>query len=1573
MAMLTERRKLIKARVFIVVAWALWPALAAAGAAAIAREKPQAVPLAPVPAAVAPVPLQAKAIAQPAADDKKQQDDDLKELTRGAELNRDFEADRLLRRVKELLATPQPQYRDLVVLLQSIIDRPGDAFASEDGAVFRPVRFVAERILAGLGAAGLDAYRMEADGQAKALLGTVATSRDAEALRTVVRHYFLSSHGDDAAYLLGCLHLDEHDFAKARRLFRRVLTEHPDPSVPRGEVLMRLAVACRRCGDTEGARAAWKQLARPEGRTTTDETLKAIEAELAKDARDDAGRGGPAHTGVFPPLPAGLFESPRSLAIPSWRYTTGVSPRDLPPNSFGQLSAADSEALKSRMLGRWESSALVPSNCAVWVAPQTRGTEAPPTDAGHGGPACILLRSQGTLTCLDPASGQVRWQTKAAAAQPPGNPNLAMHYMHTGQGHPLEVLQFDDQIGRAIRVIGDGVYQVEEFYQNRWGQNRFGGVMLIARQGGEQAKQVTGNVLAAYDIRTGAQRWRVGRTLKDDDELGAVQFVAAPVASAGRLIVPVEKKGELWLAGLDPANGRCAWQTFLCSFVTNRMESWRLVGLATQGSDVYVASGQGFIFSLDGTDGSLHWASQYEQDWDRSTSTPFFGQTAAIRGWRDSQVAVEGSSLIVLPSDAECVLVLDAASGKVTARHRTPGLQYCLGLDGTSLYASSAACVRRLDALTGQAAWERKLEERDRACGRGILTPDALYVPSGKCILRLDPKKGELQATIRVSTEEEEPVGNLFSDGARLVVVGLTDTYPVVNAAPKLAEAETRVAQLDLQLARWIADCGLRIADFGMKSEIRNPKSEIAEILKSRAEACFARAGLRLKYDRVHDAVEDLKAAVSDTPDAKLKDKARHDLVDCLTELARREPNRRLELLRDAHAAAKGSPDEGLAVLPLVAAHRERGDLDQAITLLLEFAQSGKGTPVELDAGGDAWKASPQAMATGAIQRLLAEGDARLAPLLARHADAALAAARSGNDTPSLRAILRLYPGTQAAIEAGLKAAASEAATGIFEKAEAMLREMARSPHPGTAAAGLAALADLYQKKGWLWQARGTWEFLAKEYADAPVALEGATKPAKELAAARLADKALAEAGRDMFRGVPEPPWRQLWASQTQPGYANPIKLRQSPYAGVLGFSQFLEQHLLFQRHGADGRLVCRRLSDGQTLYEAPMARPPHYLQFQAHEGARDGHVALLQGQNAWEGFGLVSGKTLWSRTQPAAQPGGVRYATSFAWRMNIQYRAGGGAPAGCVVLRPSSNAIRVLELATGEDRWERSFRRRQITWAQEAGRYVIFSLESGECWICDVFSGERVGTVDLGEGQRMGYPRSFQVTRRGALFQKWEPTKGGNKVSLLELPSGKMLWNLDLGQEYRQPALLSDELFYLQGGANRGIEIRDLASGAVKVTVPQDKIQGFISQLSLSPDGKKLGFWAHDGQGKMRGGTVDLTTGNVALGPASSGNVFGIDLSELWARSGDLVPWMEVDIIKEGNNIRHTNLRKIGFVRKSDGKALEGVSLPSSRADGKFENVNQLFVQDGMIILARHDGIQVFGRDPSPPAEKKP
>ena len=59
---------------------------------------------------------------------------------------------------------------------------------------------------------------MRADGEARAILANRGEADRAELLAEVVRRFFLSSIGDDAAFELACIKLDRYEFAGASRL-----------------------------------------------------------------------------------------------------------------------------------------------------------------------------------------------------------------------------------------------------------------------------------------------------------------------------------------------------------------------------------------------------------------------------------------------------------------------------------------------------------------------------------------------------------------------------------------------------------------------------------------------------------------------------------------------------------------------------------------------------------------------------------------------------------------------------------------------------------------------------------------------------------------------------------------------------------------------------------------------------------------------------------------------------------------------------------------------------------------------------------------------------------------------------------------------------------------------------------------------------------------------------------------------------------------------------------------------------------------------------------------------------------
>ena len=100
-----------------------------------------------------------------------------------------------------------------------------------------------------------------ADAEAKEILAQASGPDDVDALNQVVRSYFISSFGDEAAYSLGCVYLDQYDFIGARRLFEKILNQHPDPSIPQDQLHSRIALCQAFLGDSKLATQSLQQAA----------------------------------------------------------------------------------------------------------------------------------------------------------------------------------------------------------------------------------------------------------------------------------------------------------------------------------------------------------------------------------------------------------------------------------------------------------------------------------------------------------------------------------------------------------------------------------------------------------------------------------------------------------------------------------------------------------------------------------------------------------------------------------------------------------------------------------------------------------------------------------------------------------------------------------------------------------------------------------------------------------------------------------------------------------------------------------------------------------------------------------------------------------------------------------------------------------------------------------------------------------------------------------------------------------------------------------------------------------------
>lgn len=90
-------------------------------------------------------------------------------------------------------------------------------------------------------------------------------------------------------------------------------------------------------------------------------------------------------------------------------------------------------------------------------------------------------------------------------------------------------------------------------------------------------------------------------------------------------------------------------------------------------------------------------------------------------------------------------------------------------------------------------------------------------------------------------------------------------------------------------------------------------------------------------------------------------------------------------------------------------------------------------------------------------------------------------------------------------------------------------------------------------------------------------------------------------------------------------------------------------------------------------------------------------------------------------------------------------------------------------------------------------------------------------------------------------------------------------------------------------------------------------------------------------------------------------------DNAKTIAAAGELVPAVLRDppIDKGEGRKEDTNLYRVIFYRKSDGKYIEGLKLPVSRDDGKFDGLPAVEVRNNVLLVSSYnDGIFAFGRN---------
>jgi outer membrane protein assembly factor BamB len=722
-------------------------------------------------------------------------------------------------------------YRYATQVWQAVLQRSGDSLYSTDKVTYFSLVQQVEQILAELPREGLIAYRIVADAEAKEILAEAGDPNDLTALNKVVRQYFISSLGDDAAYQLGCIYLDRFDFTGARRMFEKIINHYPDPSVDKQQVLIRIALCQSYLADVEGARETLEQAKSLGSDSNQLEQVKRSLGELSSErstsivnASWEMPMGSSRRYGLMPSLPVGLMDGDLAAV---WQFY--YQPRDKYrwTDAKGHLlvgeQAADDEVAgtieptETRMIDSWKKNPWRPSghllldkgriyfksavDLAVFDSAKVDQLIANPPKSAAVNDAIQWRPVWRNAFEVDAATQMVQTIRKSWGGY--GNRGGAK----TSSGKPesiAEIQLFGDEIYQQMSIANGVLYAIE----GKHFDTKVTGTRPQLRPAWNTTfRRTRSNYLTAYDAATGELKWTLPDQKQETNDnptddggepkwLEGGGFMSAPISFGELLLIPVNNGGSISIYALDPEqDGKTVWKSFLCDEPDSGAEAFAAINLTLDGSDLFVSCGMGVVFVLDPATGLVRFAKRYNRVGTPDDFRRRSGWTVNrlnFDGWSSDVVIPYGREMICFSSDTDSIEALDRNTGETIWRSEMSPIgykvDYLLGVFDDVLYAAGRETIVAYDLKgEGRMIWGAEQMFDDKISrGRGMLTPDGIYMPVEDSIyhfsLPQEENEAKLLNRVQVNMGTEAPVGNLFSDGSRIWVHGANRLYAL---APK--------------------------------------------------------------------------------------------------------------------------------------------------------------------------------------------------------------------------------------------------------------------------------------------------------------------------------------------------------------------------------------------------------------------------------------------------------------------------------------------------------------------------------------------------------------------------------------------------------------------------------------------------------------------------------------------------------------------------------------------------------------------------------------------------------------------
>lgn len=748
-----------------------------------------------------------------------------------APLKTDPDLEAILEKANRFVA--DQNYSVAAQLWQAVLEKCGDTLYSEDEITYYSMIDQVEGILSRLPTEALRVYRISADAEARQILARAASGDDLSALSEVVRRYFISSVGDDAAFRLASILMDRHDFVGALRLLEKVRDYHPDPSMPQAELLSRIALCHLLVGDyNEGVRL----IAELKSQGTAGQDIAAGLSSLLALTNDDLNEkfqltslNSFRNYRVQPNVPEGFL---KGNLIGAWQFYHDIV-NDGPfryPDIKGNVvrrTETDIEAIGDTVSQRERALAL------AWEQFKWRPTAGLLVADGQ-----LFFKTVANLSSWPTTlAEQPNWRSVWLNQFEIDDATRAMEQIRNSYGNQpgferavegfrlpssvREIQFFGDRVPFQMAKIGNTIYSLEGKNYEAAENPQSDAARRRGLQYNAVFRRTRTNFLVAYESDTGRVKWTLPKNsglsfrsavdrrepekpdgneaVENPEVAGAAAagetepwltsggFMGAPIAYGKSLLVPVNIGGAVYVYALDPANeGKTLWRTYLCDEPETSAAPWAPISLTMEGTDLFAASGMGVVFVLDPANGAIRFAQRYQRGGERNQALANFGwqiNRMDFDGWEEDIIIPYGRQMICFCSDSRHIFALDRSNAEkiweVDFRRLDYSIDYLIGIQNDVLYAGGRKTIIAFDLQgDGRMIWEAEQHfDGGASLGRAMLCANGLYVPLNDTIIRFDisePLQEPRVAQIaHVNLGNFGQVGNLYSDGQRIWIQGL--------------------------------------------------------------------------------------------------------------------------------------------------------------------------------------------------------------------------------------------------------------------------------------------------------------------------------------------------------------------------------------------------------------------------------------------------------------------------------------------------------------------------------------------------------------------------------------------------------------------------------------------------------------------------------------------------------------------------------------------------------------------------------------------------------------------------------